>query len=1325
MSALHYGFYTRNIQSFRGLLDGNDRGTHTAGNAGGSSPRSKSFKGSSPLKAAATACDPNTLDWLGRSVLHLACAAPDALEYVRALLKHPLINVNLQDKEGHWTALHRALYHGNIAAALLLLQRSDVDTTLKDFEGHTAFDLYNTTMDGTGPRNASSAELHTWGVNRNAALGQDSGDRTYPELVPIPKEGPEPASTKRLLPLRVRQIQMAKLHTVVVTTERKSNLRVCGFGGGGRLGPGQQTQYRLIPVPIPASAEITSVALGQDHTLALTSAGEVYSWGLSRFHQLGYVVEPSPTAGRLDEPVQSVPRRIFGALKKEQVKGIAASKQSSACFTATEVFSWGTNNGQLGYDKAAQPYQVLPRKVSKISRPVVAIALNDYAMACLLDTQEVFCIWNDRCFKINFPTNAFPSEIQPYRPPHANAHIAKITSSDDTIAALSSSGELFTFSTPDPSEAASQAFKPQRVWALRKQFSAVRDVALGADGTIIICTESGHVFVRTRNAKSGQISSTKAFKFQRLPYLQRVTQVCANNAGAFGALRVDYRPDPIRVEGNTIAEDLAAIQPYLASPPPSFIKDENSPLPETPPSMFVSGDEHDEAEDTSVEADFIRLWRLCRLLKTGPVTPHRHGADVLVHVNGKDFAAHRAILAARSSGWRSVFAGKVLRDVNVIIKPSSSAGPIRTRLDVKGCSPIAVLILLEYLYSDDLLAIWDRRIISALQSELTAAKVKPMQVKSELQQLAKMLGLPLMEQALEAQARRAPSPSLNRDLLELFRAPEITAATVVPDVVLQLADREVTCHSAILRACSPVFSSFFDGPDWTAKRRDAQGVVKIDLRHMRWHVMEFVLQYMLCGAEAEMFENLEFAKSVDDALEFMFDVMAVADELLLNRLVLLCSEVILKWTDINNACYVLAEASYYHADQLVESIQGYLAANMETLLESNMLNDLTPALVKQLSRFVARKQTEKSPLARTGVVVHRAMEKHAAWLALQDIPEPIAPSSKNTSRRAPTSPELASKRRISGAMPVSASNSPVIAPQTAIDDIFEIDVTEPAMEALPVPSTSAPKAAAPVWKAASVQRVDMKAVMAEAAQRQTPAPQPKPTPPMAPRVGGSSPWKIPTTAGPGPNTTQSPPVTPSASLTRQSLAPPEAFPTLGLASPATPPRPRQTSHPSLGPVFTPTRQTPPAARPSPGSVRRVSSNNKAWTQTPPAAAPVPVPVASSSTSSSTATATASAAPSGVSFVAIQQLQLEQEQGAGRDNKKSLVDIQAEEEFLKWWAEEERRVKDELELEARSLAAAQTQTQTQNKSPKRPRRARNHGQHTQQQQRGHVMAASSK
>jgi hypothetical protein len=58
--------------------------------------------------------------------------------------------INLQDTESGYTALHRALFAGNIRAARELLLRNDCDASIRDLEGMTAFELYNGTLDGVG-----------------------------------------------------------------------------------------------------------------------------------------------------------------------------------------------------------------------------------------------------------------------------------------------------------------------------------------------------------------------------------------------------------------------------------------------------------------------------------------------------------------------------------------------------------------------------------------------------------------------------------------------------------------------------------------------------------------------------------------------------------------------------------------------------------------------------------------------------------------------------------------------------------------------------------------------------------------------------------------------------------------------------------------------------------------------------------------------------------------------------------------------------------------------------------------------------------------------
>jgi len=80
----------------------------------------------------------------------------------------------------------------------------------------------------------------------------------------------------------------------------------------------------------------------------LTKSGEVFSWGLNRFSQLGYVMEIPMSIERHEEPIQSIPKRVVGLLRREIVVGVAASKNASACWTKETVFTWGTNTGQLG-----------------------------------------------------------------------------------------------------------------------------------------------------------------------------------------------------------------------------------------------------------------------------------------------------------------------------------------------------------------------------------------------------------------------------------------------------------------------------------------------------------------------------------------------------------------------------------------------------------------------------------------------------------------------------------------------------------------------------------------------------------------------------------------------------------------------------------------------------------------------------------------------------------------------------------------------------------------------------------------------------------------
>ena len=433
----------------------------------------------------------------------------------------------------------------------------------------------------------------------------------------------------------------------------------------------------------------------------------------------------------------------------------------------------------------------------------------------------------------------------------------------------------------------------------------LKDVALGVDGSIIICTESGHVFVRTRNLKAGQGSSVKTFKFQRIPYIQRVTQVCANATGAFAALRSDWNPEEVQVIGNRLSQDLATVQPVLKLIEPDqhligMSLGGSGMAVRSPVDPEPGSDE--EEEDAAVQSDIRQLKSLASLIlrlkeaRKGTdgtnvldLNNMPYSADLVVHVrsNGIDLPAHRVILAARSAVLDQVLSEAVtVRDTgsNVAVQGHATkvASQKLARITFGGCHPLTVFILMAYLYSDEPLAVWDHRVSHAIQRQLEQLKVKPPQLKVELQSLASLLGLEALSTVLDAPVKRTPKLILSQDLQRLFSGNQSKSVgdpirrPLAPDVVLQLAEREVYCHSVILRARSPFFAAFFDDKDWTANRWTREGTVVVNLKHMKWHAVEPVLKFICIGGDRGIFDVIKDVHSVDELIDYMFDVMAVA-----------------------------------------------------------------------------------------------------------------------------------------------------------------------------------------------------------------------------------------------------------------------------------------------------------------------------------------------------------------------------------------------------------------------------------------------------------------
>ncbi len=147
-------------------------------------------------------------------------------------------------------------------------------------------------------------------------------------------------------------VAAAAHHSLVVT--KKGHVYAFGLGKGGRLGLGDD-QPQQCPLPKRVLGplqrrQVVGVAAAENHSLCVTSQGDVFSWGSNRFGQLGdHAIGSSPVAPCGS---RSLPRRVENLKQHPCVAVAAGEKHSVALSRKGEVYVWGDNtSGQLGVSR--------------------------------------------------------------------------------------------------------------------------------------------------------------------------------------------------------------------------------------------------------------------------------------------------------------------------------------------------------------------------------------------------------------------------------------------------------------------------------------------------------------------------------------------------------------------------------------------------------------------------------------------------------------------------------------------------------------------------------------------------------------------------------------------------------------------------------------------------------------------------------------------------------------------------------------------------------------------------------------------------------------
>ncbi|GAP87053.1 putative BTB POZ domain-containing protein [Rosellinia necatrix] len=926
----------------------------------------------------------------------------------------------------------------------------------KDHEGNSPFDLYNATIALRSlktaeerPRSGNESdtdeaggshdiqypvrspglgeEVFTFGSNNNLSLGVGhKDDRQYPEQIYLERPDrlihhlydqqllkqrhsliKEDTSSRDLVdipalvqnhPLVIQDVALSKFHSAILTTDPFSNLYVSGLGRGGRLGLGDEnTKLGFVSVQGGlADKRVTAVALGQNHTLAVTSEGELWSWGSNYYSQLGYLL-PLPIKSD-EEPISITPRQVFGPLKKEMILGVATSSIHSVVHTGSSLFCWGKNVGQLGLmdaDSRSLEVQTIPRKVaatliSSHSSVVSAISAIDRATCCLFGDRSlvIFTSYGYKTINLHTAATFTNSSLQQsmkfssassYDFKHREIH--QIASGGDTIAVVTGSGDLFTMqlnhdsehdqlnaSTTNPSKIKDAITTPQCIWNSRKD--SVKSVGVGENGSVIISTLSGAVWRRIRRTKARDTKSLgpfehkrKDFKFQRVPYITDVTAVRSSIFGAYAAVRRDcgVTREQLEISQPTLWDDVSSLLPLHGFKARNSIERENKDT-----WKFANAEKlKEQADDLSYEIltstdleDDLASHFTDRAFTNGDL-----GVAVRSASNPQlSLPVHSWILSARSAILRlglQRFRETGHYDMPDLFIITEERGQIiiefAWNIDI-----IALLNIVVYMYGDRVIPAWN----FTRQASPLAHRYR--QIRTDVMKLATRLGMPRLEAI--ARMQTAPTRSMNRDFED---AVNDLAFFEDGDALLELDGDEIPVHSAMLCQRCPWFQGLFNGRSggkWLESRRAAQNdsdLVKIDLRHMNPESFHYVLQYLYADIGEELFDSV-VANSIDEFSELVMDVLGIANELMLDRLSQICQSILGRFVSTRNISTLLNLISPCYVTEFKEKGLEYICLQMESLLENHLLDELDEELLHDLDDVVRDNQLARCPFARSG-----------------------------------------------------------------------------------------------------------------------------------------------------------------------------------------------------------------------------------------------------------------------------------------------------------------------------------------------------------------------
>ncbi|KAH8259636.1 hypothetical protein KR026_008191 [Drosophila bipectinata] len=276
----------------------------------------------------------------------------------------------------------------------------------------------------------AGTELYCWGSTSHGQLGLGGIED---EQILTPSQVPWTPDSA------ITQVACGHRHTLFLTASGK--VYACGSNDHSQLGHDLPTKRpRMSPfllIPELQDYVIIQIACGSRHSMALSEWGQVLSWGDNDCGQLGQAT---------DQDIVQLPKIVRQLVSKTVVQIACGNNHSLALTSCGELYSWGSNiYGQLGVNtpKDMEHCNQPVRLSTLLGIPVAAIACGGNHSFIISKSSAVFGWGRNNCGQLGLndeTSRSYPTQLKTLR----TLGVRFVACGDEFSVFLTNEGGVFT-----------------------------------------------------------------------------------------------------------------------------------------------------------------------------------------------------------------------------------------------------------------------------------------------------------------------------------------------------------------------------------------------------------------------------------------------------------------------------------------------------------------------------------------------------------------------------------------------------------------------------------------------------------------------------------------------------------------------------------------------------------------------------------------------------------------------------------------------------------------------------------------------------------------